>query len=315
METIGLFSGVGGIELGFRQAGIKTIWATEIDEKAIATYKMNHDNKIVQGDIHHIPSGDIPDADIILAGFPCQAFSIAGYRKGFEDERGNVFFQLARVIRDKRPSFVFIENVKNLVGHDQGNTYKVIRETLENYGYYLRHRVLNASEYANVPQNRERVYMIGFLNKAHYDRFSFPDQVELTKTIHDIVDIDKKVDDKYYYNERNFKRFNEIENVITDSNTLYQWRRVYVRKNKSQLCPTLTANMGTGGHNVPLIKTKHGIRKLTPKECFLFQGYPEDFRLPPLAPSALYKQAGNSVVVPLIRRLAENIIKAVKESE
>ena len=312
MKAIGLFAGVGGIELGFSQAGIETIWANEIDENAALTYNLNHKHKLIVEDISNIKSKDIPKADILLAGFPCQAFSIAGYRKGFEDERGNIFFQLARVIRDKKPKVVFIENVKNLLSHDKGNTYKVIKSTLENYSYNLYSMVLNASEYGNIPQNRERIYIIGFLSKRTYKKFISLQPVELTKSIKDIVDFDEKVDDKYYYNDENCKFFDKLYEAIKSEETLYQWRRVYVRENKSNLCPTLTANMGTGGHNVPLIYTKHGIRKLTPKECFLFQGYDEDFLLPDIAQSHLYKQAGNSVVVPVIKRLAEAIIEALK---
>ncbi len=311
MKAISLFAGVGGIDLGFAQAGVNTIWANEIDEKASETYRLNHENKLVVGDIENINSQDIPNAEVLLAGFPCQAFSIAGYQKGFEDERGNVFFQLARVIRDKKPRIIFLENVKNLLSHDKGNTYKVIKSTLENYGYHIWAGVLNSSEYGNIPQNRERIYIVGFQNHDDFMRFIPPEPVELTRSISDIVDYNKKVDDKYYYTSEKNKFYDKLEESIVKKDTLYQWRRVYVRENKSNLCPTLTANMGTGGHNVPLVLTKHGIRKLTPYETFMFQGYPKDFKLPDQAQSHLYKQAGNSVVVPVIKRLADAIVKSM----
>lgn len=312
MKAIGLFAGVGGIEIGFRQAGIETVWANEIDEKAAVTYRLNHGHELAVGDIADIGSESIPQADIVMGGFPCQAFSIAGYRKGFEDERGNTFFQLARVIRDKRPKAILIENVKNLISHDKGNTYQVINSTLEEYGYSLRPMVMNASEYGNIPQNRERIYVVGFLEKKAYERFIPPNPLPLTKKVSDIVDFEKKVDDKYYYTEEKCKFYAELESDMTKTDTLYQWRRVYVRENKSNLCPTLTANMGTGGHNVPLVLAKHGIRKLTPEECFRFQGYPQDFKLPDIAQSHLYKQAGNSVVVPVVRRIAEAMAEAMR---
>ena len=315
MKVAGFFSGVGGIELGFEQVGFDVIYSNEIDKNAAETFLKNNNSKLIVDDIYNVKSDDVPDIDVIVGGFPCEAFSIAGYRKGFEDERGEVFFQLARIIKDKMPRVIFIENVKNLVSHDNGNTFKVIKETLENYGYYLKTMVLNASEYGNIPQNRERVYIIGFLNKDDFENFDKIERLELKKSISDIVDFNKKVDEKYYYRKEKNIFYDELEKEITKKNTLYQWRRKYVRENKSNLCPTLTANMGTGGHNVPLVLTKYGIRKLTPKECFLFQGYPSNFELPEnLAQSHLYKQAGNSVVIPVIKRLAENIKKAIEKT-
>lgn len=316
MTVSGFFAGVGGIEIGFRQAGFDIVWSNEIDEKASKTFRKNHSNLLITDDIHNISSDSVPDTDIIVGGFPCQAFSVAGYRKGFEDERGEVFFQLARIISQKLPRVIFIENVKNLVGHDNGNTYKVIRETLESYGYHLKTMVLNACKYGNIPQNRERIYIIGFLNEEDFDNFKQISPINLTVKISDIVDYNAKVDDKFYYTEQNCSFYNLLKEGVTNKDTVYQWRRKYIRENKSNLCPTLTANMGTGGHNVPIVLTKYGIRKLTPKECFMFQGYPESFVLPDdVAQSHLYKQAGNSVVIPVIYRLASEIRKALKKTD
>lgn len=316
MRVAGFFTGVGGIELGFEQAGFEVIWSNEIDEKAGITFKANNNTHIVIDDICNINSKSVPDVDVIVGGFPCQAFSIAGYQKGFEDERGEIFFQLARIIKDKMPRIIFIENVKNLLGHDKGNTFKVIRETFESYGYNLKTMILNASEYGNIPQNRERIYIIGFRNEEDFNNFRSIEPINLETKVTDIVDYNEKVEDKYYYTKDNCSFYDTLENEITRIDTLYQWRRIYVRENKSNLCPTLTANMGTGGHNVPLVLTKYGIRKLTPKECFLFQGYPKKFVLPKnIAQSHLYKQAGNSVVVPVINRLANEIMNAINRTE
>jgi modification methylase bsp6I len=316
MKVAGLFAGVGGIELGFKHAGFNIVWSNEIDGKAGETFKANHNSKIVIDDIHNIDANTIPDVDVLVGGFPCQAFSIAGYQKGFEDERGEVFFQLARIIKDKKPRIVFIENVKNLLSHDKGNTFKVIKETLESYGYNLKTMILNACDYGNIPQNRERIYIIGFRNEDDLNNFRNIEPVPLETKITDIVDYNLKVEDKFYYRKENCLFYDTLKNEITKTDTLYQWRRVYVRENKSNLCPTLTANMGTGGHNVPLVLTKYGIRKLTPKECFLFQGFPKDFVLPKdIAQSHLYKQAGNSVAVPVISRLAHEIMDAIKRTE
>lgn len=316
MKVAGFFTGVGGIELGFKQSGFDIVYSNDIDEKAAQTYKENFKEKIEIKDINDIKSSELPNVDVIVGGFPCQAFSVAGYRKGFEDERGEIFFQLARIIKDKLPRVIFIENVKNLISHDKGNTFNVIKQTLENYGYKLKINVLNASEYGNIPQNRERIYIIGFLNENDYKNFKDIVPIKLNTKIEDIIDFDKKVDDKFYYTEEKTKFYDELKKEIEKKNTIYQWRRVYVRENKSNLCPTLTANMGTGGHNVPLILSKYGIRKLTPKECFLFQGFPENFKFPEnMAQSHLYKQAGNSVVVPVIKRLADEIKNAILKTD
>lgn len=207
---------------------------------------------------------------------------------------------------------MFIENVKNLISHDKGKTYKIIIDTLKNAGYYIKTGILNATEYANIPQNRERTYIVCFLKEDDYNNFNFPIPIPLTKNIGDIVKFEKQVDEKYYYTREKTHFYEKLECCITKSNTVYQWRRTYVRENKAFLCPTLTANMGTGGHNVPLVLTKYGIRKLTPKECFAFQGFKDDFRLPKeIRQTALYKMAGNSVVVPLIARIAKNIMESL----
>lgn len=308
------FAGVGGIELGFKETGkFRIVYANEFDKNACKTYTENNpDTPLDNRDIHAVKAYEIPDANVIMGGFPCQAFSIAGYRKGFEDDRGDLFFEMLRMINAKHPRIVFIENVKNLVSHDHGNTFKVIREALVENGYYIKWKVLNSKDYGNVPQNRERIYVVGFINKADYDAFTFPKPIRLTKTIHDIIDFHNKKDEKYYYRKGKQPFYDKIVPAITSQDTIYQWRRQYVRENKAGVVPTLTANMGTGGHNVPLILTDtNEIRKLTPKETFNAQGYPSDFKLPNIANGQLYKQAGNSVVVPVIHRIAEQIVNAL----
>lgn len=242
----------------------------------------------------------------------CQAFSQAGYQKGFEDSRGTLFFEMLRMIVNKRPRVAFMENVKNLVSHDKGNTFYVMIQALVKNGYYVKWKVLNAKDYGNIPQNRERIYIVAFNNKADFERFSFPDKVTCTTSLRDVIDFGAKLPDKYYYTPDRFKYYDKLRETITSQNTVYQWRRRYVRENKSGVVPTLTANMGTGGSNVPLILTDYGrIRKLTPHETFNVQGYPKDFKLPEIANTQLYKQAGNSVVVPVIHRIAKNVIKAI----
>lgn len=205
---------------------------------------------------------------------------------------------------------IFLENVKNLVSHDHGNTFKVIIETLQNHGYHVKYQVLNASEYGNIPQNRERIYIVCFLDKTAFDKFEFPQSITRQTKIADMLEPEETIDKKFYYTDKT-PFFEQLTQEIKHADTLYQWRRQYVRANKNQVCPTLTANMGTGGHNVPLLNVQgkpDTIRKLTPQECFNFQGFPKDFVLPTTISNAnLYKQAGNSVVVPVIARIAEQI--------
>lgn len=314
MRCASFFAGVGGIDLGFSKAGFETVYANEFDPFAADTFECNFSIKVDRRDINEVPTSEIPDFDIMLAGFPCQAFSIAGYRQGFDDEkgRGNLFFQLTRIIREKAavgkaPRVCFFENVKNLVGHDNGNTFKVICNELDKLGYQIEQRVMNACEYGNIPQNRERIYIVAFREQDDYERFKMPLPVELTTTLRDVIEFDQNVDDKFYYKEDCYF-YDKLVETIKNHGTVYQWRRVYVRENKSNLVPTLTANMGTGGHNVPLIYTTDGrYRKLTPRECFNVQGFPKDFVLPDQSNAKLYKQAGNSVVVPVIQRIAEKI--------
>lgn len=321
LKCASFFAGVGGIDKGFEKNKLfNVVYANEIDPYPVRTYELNSKIKVDCRDIHDVKADEIPDFDVLLAGFPCQAFSIAGYRKGFEDEkgRGTLFFELVRIIKAKQPSIVFLENVKNLVGHDNGNTFKVIREALEANGYIVNAMVLNAMEYGNIPQNRERIYLVCFKDETVYRNFRFPMPIPLKKKLSDVIDFETKIDDKYYYTPGKYKGdiYEKLVVAMDDENAIYQWRRMYVRKNKSGVVPTLTANQGEGGHNVCLIKTKNGIRKMTPHECFNTQGFPKNFKLPAdMSDAKLYKQAGNSVCVSVIERIAENIAEAYEMSQ
>ncbi len=325
MKTVAsFFAGVGGIDLGFEQTGVfKTVYANEFDKYPAQTFEENFtDLKADVRDIHDVKCEEVPDTDIIVGGFPCQAFSIAGYRMGFDDEkgRGELFFELVRMLENKRPRVALFENVKNLVSHDNGNTFRVICEQLDLLGYHYTYQVLNAMSYGNMAQNRERIYIVAFRDEADYARFHWPLSTPLTTTVRDIIDFDSKLDDKYYYTPGKYK--GEIYDKLVEATqnddinnpAIYQWRRKYVRQNKSGVVPTLTANQGEGGHNVCIVKTAYGLRKMTPRECFNTQGFPETFKLPASQSDAkLYKQAGNSVCVPVIRRIAENIARAIGE--
>lgn len=316
LRCASFFAGVGGIDKGFENNKLfKVVYANEVDAYPVRTYELNSDIKVDCRDIHDVPVSEIPDFDVMLAGFPCQAFSIAGYQKGFEDEkgRGTLFFELIRIIEAKKPEIVFLENVKNLVSHDKGNTFRVILSELKRNGYFVNPMVLNAMEYGNIPQNRERIYIVCFKDANIHKNFDFPLPIPLETKLSDIIDFNGKVDDKYYYTPGKYKGdiYEKLLEAMDDENAIYQWRRKYVRKNKSGVVPTLTANQGEGGHNVCLIKTKNGIRKMTPHECFNTQGFSQDFKLPEdMSDARLYKQAGNSVCVSVIARIADCVAEA-----
>lgn len=316
-RVVSLFAGIGGICMGFNSLGCKVIWANDFDPYAKVTYQLNFpETEFNSKSITEVLATEIPDHDILTAGFPCQAFSIAGYRNGFNDYRGNLFFEIERILNEHKnsPKAILLENVKNLKTHDNGRTFSEISNRLLKAGFYITTDVLNTAEYGNIPQNRERIYIVGFRDKAVLEKFQFPKPLKLTKPINSIIDFHKKQPDFFYYNESS-PYYQMLKNNINTDQTVYQIRRIYVRENKSNLCPTLTANMGTGGHNVPIIRDQFGIRKLTPRECFLFQGFPKSYKFPEnLARSHLYKQAGNSVSVPVIRRIAKNMIQALDES-
>ena len=312
IRTIDLFAGVGGIRLGFeRVTGFKTVFANDFDKTCKDTYDLNFtEPKLTIEDIWKVDISNLPEFDMLLGGFPCQAFSIAGYQKGFKDDkgRGNLFFRIAEILEERKPKSILLENVKNLKTHDNGKTFKVIKETLGKLGYYIKYQVLNSMTHGNMPQNRERIFIVGFLDKEKADNFIFPSEIPLKISFRELVA--EKADKKYYYNDKPL--YEKIKNDINSEQTVYQWRRRYTRANKKGVCPTLTANMGRGGHNVPIIKNTIGVRKLTPRECFLIQGFPKTFKLPENLPdSHLYHQAGNSVTVTVIERIAENIRKVL----
>ena len=292
--------------------------------------------------------------DVLTAGFPCQAFSVAGERKGFDDHRGELFYSVIKLVRQldeihqEKPRVILLENVKNLEKHDNGNTYKTIINEIHALGYKTDSAVLNTCKHSYLPQNRERIFIVCFLHEKDYEAFKGLDVIKkekekqyelrdadhLKKEVEKIIDknISFETDSRYYYTPEKFphyfrkegeeipegKQRVNLEEQITEEYTFYQLRRgQYVRKNKSFVCPTLTADMGGGGHNVPLIKVKDGIRKLTPKECFRLQGFKveESYHFPkPEKNIALYKQAGNSVSVDIIKTIAEEIKKALDKS-
>lgn len=309
-KLVDLFAGTGAFSLAFQETGqVEVIFANDMMDASKKIYDANFQHKMVLKDLNTIPVEEIPSHDILTGGFPCQPFSVAGRQEGFEDERANVFWKILEILDMHRPMCIVLENVKNLVSHDDKNTFRIIREELEKRGYTLTFKVLNTAKLTGVPQHRERIYIVGWLQEKIQlgnDILDFP---EIPKqSIVSFLDNSDTVPDKYYYKE-GCTCWPLLEPAVTKTDTVYQYRRVYVRENKSQECPTLTANMGGGGHNVPIIKDSRGIRKLTPRECFRFQGFPDTYQLPPkMSDTALYKLAGNAVSVPVVRLVANRLI-------
>lgn len=324
LKSIDLFAGIGGIRMGFDNAftdSIQTVFVSEWDKFAQQTYSANFEDGIsINGDITKIDEKDIPAFDICLAGFPCQAFSLAGQRQGFKDNykgmsRGTLFFDVARICEHHKPKVIFCENVKGLTIHDRGRTFKVITGTLEEMGYTVYHKVLNSKDYG-VPQNRERIYIVAFRNDIDSSGFVFPEPTDTTKTIMDIME-KKPVPAKYYLSEtyvETLKRHKarheakgngfgyEIRPLTGIAGAIVcggmgRERNLIIDKRQKDLTPTTHIK---GEIN------KQGIRKMTPREWARLQGFPDSYKLV-LADTHLYKQFGNSVTVPVIQAIAEQI--------
>jgi DNA (cytosine-5)-methyltransferase 1 len=307
---IDLCAGTGAFSYVFDKYNYKQVYSNDYDEGSKIIYTNNFPNhNFIFNDLNTIDINTIPKCDILTSGFPCQPYSQAGEKKGFNDVRSNIFWKIIDIIKLLKPSIVIFENVKNLLTHDKGNTFNIIKKNIESAGYHTKHSILDTSKYTTIPHHRERLYIIGFLNENDCKKFNFDFEICKVLPIKNFLESD--IDKKYYYTDKlkSYKAINEQITKTIDTNTLYQYRRYYIRENKSGLCPTLTANMGSGGHNVPLLKDNIGIRKLTPKECFNLQGFPNDYKLEKLSDAKLYKLAGNAVSIPII----ELIIKKIQE--
>jgi len=331
-NSIDLFAGIGGIRLGFDRAfndNIKTVFVSEWDEHAQKTYKANFtDDFEIAGDITKIKEKDIPSFDICLAGFPCQAFSLAGQRKGFDDDykgncRGTLFLDVARICEHHKPKVIFCENVKGLVIHDKGRTFKIICKTFEDLGYKVFHKVLNSKDFG-VPQNRERIYIVAFRDDIAPDEFIFPEITDDTKRLKDIKE-EKAVPSKYYLSDvyvetlrkhkaRHEEKGNGFGYEIRDWNGIAgaivcggmgRERNLVIDNRQKNLTPTT--------HIKGSINTE-GIRKMTPREWARLQGFPDDFKLV-LADTHLYKQFGNSVTVNVIQAIAGKIKEVLENAE
>ena len=307
---IDLCAGTGAFSIALESTGkYKCVYANDMMDSSQKIYSINHPNsKFVLGDIMNVDAKDIPSHQLLCSGFPCQPFSIAGDKKGFNDVRSNVFWKIVEILDFHKPETIILENVKNLTTHDKGQTFKIIKTSLESLGYFLKYKILDTRKITSLPQHRERIYIVGFRNKNAHDEFDFNFENEVAPSPLKTFLVDGACE-KYYYTDR-LKVYEQIEKGVSkhiDENIIYQYRRYYIRENKSGCCPTLTANMGGGGHNVPIIKDDKGIRKLTPRECFNLQGFPSTYKFPEISDSALYKLAGNAVSVPVIKLVASKL--------
>lgn len=323
MKFIDLFCGIGGFRLAFESVGGECVFSSDIDKYACETYFANFGD-YPAGDITQIEAKEIPDFDLLCAGFPCQPFSIGGLRKGFQDTRGTLFFHIERIIREKKPKAFILENVKGLVNHDKGKTLDIILNKLAHkingelnnnkfddcLNYYIFYKVLNSKEFG-VPQNRERIYIIGFSDDVN---FYFPNKTYKNIFLSDIIDgdiekntISETLKFNVDYHLSLHPKYNQVKNL--------QYLLAYeVRKSRAtfrfdNLSPTLTAKMGTGGNNVPVL-VNYG-RKLTTDECLQIQGFPVNYNIK-FNNSQSYKQIGNSVSVPVIKYLANAMKEYIK---
>ncbi len=307
--TVGsLFSGIGGIDLAFQQAGFEVKWAIEKDEACCKTYRYNFPSvNLLESDIHNVDPVTLTKVDVIVAGFPCQSFSVAGNQRGFSDPRGNAFFAIEKFIRWSEPRYVFLENVPNLMDHDDGKTFNVIHNTLSELGYTIRYRVLRASEYGGVPQIRDRIYIVAFRELEECEQFRFPDPIELKITIEDILQRNIRKHPVYYYSSED-PYYEKAKSIVTRKDAIYRVYHDSIKITQNHMCPTLTASMGIKPNQVHLVLDDYGLRKLTIQECLDFQGFPKSFRFPKmLSIDEAYKQIGNSVSVPVIEKIARQI--------
>jgi len=299
-RAIDLFAGIGGIRLGFEKAfknKIKFVFSSELDKYAQKTYNANH-NEIPYGDITHIEAYEIPKHDIVLAGFPCQAFSQAGLKRGFEDARGTLFFDIARIVKYHKPKVIFLENVKGFKNHDKGNTFKIVRKILKDLGYKVYAEVLNAKHFG-VPQNRERIYIIGFLN--HGVDFSFPEKFNNIPRVGDILD--SNIDAKYTISDKLWAGHQRRKKEHKEKGNGFGYS---IFNENSEYTSTLSARYYKDGSEILIEQKNKNPRKLTPREAGRLQGFPEDFKIV-VSDTQAYKQFGNSVAVPVIEELAKSI--------
>ena len=300
-KFIDLFAGIGGLSRPFLELGGECVFASEWDKFAQETYEANYGHKPA-GDITQIDPELIPDFDLLLAGFPCQPFSHAGLRKGFDDMRGTLFFNIAEILRTKRPKAAVLENVKGLLSHDKGNTFRRIVEVLEkDLGYTVHHKILNARDFG-LPQNRERVYIVAILNPSH--AFEFPRPSNTATRLGDILeDLTPEKIDKYTLSDRLWASHQrrKADHIAKGNGFGFS-----LFNEQSPYTSTISARYYKDGSEILVSNLGRNPRKLTPREAARLQGFPDDFIIP-VSDTQAYKQFGNSVAVPVVRAIAKSL--------
>lgn len=312
LKFVDLFCGLGGFRIALEKQNCNCVFSSDID-KAVAKVYENNFGEYPSGDITKIDSKDIPDFDILCGGFPCQSFSIAGKRLGFEDSRGTMFFEVARILKEKKPKAFILENVKGITNHDGGKTLKTILDILNDLGYTYVHKVINAKD-IGIPQNRERWYCVGVrkdLNIELNPYRIFPTEQINFFSYDDIIDSknvykEYKISDICKYNIQ--KHIGKVKEKKSKYTLAYEIRPSRCQFKVDGISPCLTAKMGTGGNNVPVVVELN--RKLTEKECLKLMGYPENYKIG--NGSQAYKQIGNSVVVPVLEEISKSLINILK---
>jgi len=299
---IDLFAGIGGIRIAFERSGARCIFSSEWDLESQKTYEANF-GELPKGDITKIEADEIPEHDILVGGFPCQAFSIMGDRKGFADTRGTLFFEIERILRSKKPKAFMLENVKQLVRHDKGKTFEVILDRLSDLGYHVYWSVLNALDFG-VPQKRERVIIVGFIDNV---TFAFPNYQGQKLTLKDILEDDEEVPEKHFASNK----VQESERARLKREPPYP--SVWHENKSGNISPNefACALRANASYNYLLV---NGIRRPTPRENLRFMGFPEDFKIV-VKDASIRTQCGNSVVVPMISAVANAVMESLKQSQ
>lgn len=309
-KFIDLFCGLGGFRIAMENIGGQCVFSCDNNLDVCKVYEENF-NENPYRDITKVIASELPKYDVLCAGFPCQPFSIAGKRMGFKDSRGTMFFEVARIIKHTQPKIIFLENVAGIVSHDSGRTITIITNTLEEFGYIVNRKLMNAKDYG-IPQNRNRWYCVAIRKDIYNKPFEFPEKSELKYTLEDIIEPRKNKE--YKSSSTAMANINKFINNFKDGHRYKEDKYIIANEIRASKCnfrsdgisPCLTAKMGTGGNNIPVV-VKYG-RKLTERECLRIMGFPENYKIKRNNMQS-YKQIGNSVVIPVINEIGKAFVE------